>query len=464
MKTENIILFLFTVVLAVSSCKESEESTPMSPTTEEILAGGLNIGPDGTDTTVVFPKTSNYSIGVKYTSGVSKWCAVSESTETDANQSVVRITCTPSDTSLFAREAMVTLSSSDDNYVIKVAQSPYKLAFFNDSICYVDNAGGEFTVSVRANTSFDIDKGHYIYVIDSAGNTRQVNTSWVNIKGQYGKQNCNSGNIFQFPFTAQLNTGLGRRAFFVVSGDSLHNDYSEIEVRQEPCTLNRHEDLDFSTSPHERAEVWLGKNEQNLSRLECLTTKGFLVPNDLRYFAKIGKLNLDSLDMSESTCGGINYDCDITNRMFFGSHLVKILLPNGVKAIYDEAFANCANLKMVTLSSSVERIGARAFATSPNIGDVVIPTDSKLTYIGDEAFNTGGTLTSLYVPQSTNLSEDAFKGLRVKELHMAISTPPVQNSDNDVDRSNCVLYVPKGSKDKYSTATYWKDFGKIVEE
>ena len=42
--------------------------------------------------------------------------------------------------------------------------------------------------------------------------------------------------------------------------------------------------------------------------------------------------------------------------------------------------------------------------------------------------------------------------------------PPTLNPDDDVDRSASVLYVPVGSKEKYVSATYFKDFGKIVEE
>ena len=50
-----LILFFALAVLAISSCKENEEET-INPATEKILADGLNIGPDGVDTVVVFLK------------------------------------------------------------------------------------------------------------------------------------------------------------------------------------------------------------------------------------------------------------------------------------------------------------------------------------------------------------------------------------------------------------------------
>lgn len=73
-------------------------------------------------------------------------------------------------------------------------------------------------------------------------------------------------------------------------------------------------------------------------------------------------------------------------------------------------------------------------------------------------------MTSLFIPATTELAKDAFKGLRVKELHIRLATPPTLNPDNEVNRAGYVLYVPKGSKEKYMSATYFKDFGKIVEE
>lgn len=61
MKTKNILLVAL-AVLTVSSCKDSEEEEPMNPVTEQILATGLNVGADGVDTTVVFPKSDAYGL------------------------------------------------------------------------------------------------------------------------------------------------------------------------------------------------------------------------------------------------------------------------------------------------------------------------------------------------------------------------------------------------------------------
>ena len=296
-----------------------------------------------------------------------------------------------------------------------------------------------------------------------------MDTSWL--EEIYKKVNCNEGQTLEFPFGVQLNTGLGRSASYGISVESiLPNDNARgikvrdiIEVRQEPRTLNASETIKFGMFS-EPLSVLLGQDKENLSRLRKLTMTGYPTPYDIEYAAKIGKLSLDTLDMSGLNATFYSDEFDIEEREFFGSHLSRILLPQGIGAIRNEAFANCKNLKTVVLPSSVEHIGVEAFASSPKIEEIVIPADSKLSSIYDEAFNTGGTLTTLFIPKAANLSAKALKGLRVKNLHVALTTPPTLDSDTEVNRSKSTLYVPKGCKDKYASATYWKDFGKIVEE
>ena len=77
MKIRNAILFLFVAAVAFASCKESEDNpvTTMNPTTEKILAEGLNIGAYGKDTTVLFPKADGYKIDISYATGSDKCVA-----------------------------------------------------------------------------------------------------------------------------------------------------------------------------------------------------------------------------------------------------------------------------------------------------------------------------------------------------------------------------------------------------
>lgn len=102
MKTKNILLVAL-AVLTVSSCKDSEEEEPMNPVTEQILATGLNVGADGVDTTVVFPKSDAYGVDINFASGSGKWMSAKECTDAVTGAQGIRIQCAPSDTSLCQR-------------------------------------------------------------------------------------------------------------------------------------------------------------------------------------------------------------------------------------------------------------------------------------------------------------------------------------------------------------------------
>lgn len=236
-------------------------------------------------------------------------------------------------------------------------------------------------------------------------------------------------------------------------------------IVQEPRSFHESETVDM-TEPeiYESLETMLGHDRENLSRLKNLTVVNMIRHSDVEYAAKISTLNLDTLNMSQCNYYAFEEERDISRRMFYGCHLSYIDLPKGTDDIFLEAFANCANLRKVSLPTSIEYIGVKAFALSPKIEEILIPSDSKLRYIENEAFNTGGTMTSLFIPATTELAKDAFKGLRVKELHIRLATPPTLNPDKEVNRAAYALYVPKGSKGKYMSAPYFKDFGKIVEE
>lgn len=470
MKIRNAILFLFVAAVAFASCKESEDNpvTTMNPTTEKILAEGLNIGAYGKDTTVLFPKADGYKIDISYATGSGKWCRASEIPESDNyqagsdnNQTAVRIVCAQSDDSLLvAREAKITLSSSNNKYVINVNQRPHQLAYFKDKVLYIPNTGGDFKLSVLANSKFEV---------------YSVSGTWLTKSS--GQIKCTEVKTIEFPFHVQLNTGLGRSDTYCVSNDYydtvVHPDYVTdlygnrpmISIIQEPRTLHESETVDMNEPRHyESLETMLGHDSENLSRLKNLTVVNMIRHSDVDYAAKISNLNLDTLNMSQCNYYAFEEERDISRRMFYGCHLSYIDLPKGTDDIFLEAFANCANLRKVSLPTSIEYIGVNAFALSPKIEEILIPSDSKLRYIEKEAFNTGGTMTSLFIPATTELAKDAFKGLRVKELHIRLATPPTLNPDKEVNRAAYALYVPKGSKGKYMSAPYFKDFGKIVEE
>ena len=67
------------------------------------------------------------------------------------------------------------------------------------------------------------------------------------------------------------------------------------------------------------------------------------------------------------------YFTDIYKGVFNGMDITKVIIPEGVKTIGDEAFRACKALKEVQIPSTVESIGQYAFYTCESLVQVVIP-------------------------------------------------------------------------------------------
>ena len=123
------------------------------------------------------------------------------------------------------------------------------------------------------------------------------------------------------------------------------------------------------------------------------------------------------------------------------------IIPNSVTSIGDRAFLGCSGLTSITIPNSVTSIGDWAFADCNGLTSITIP--NSVTSIGGSAFSRCSGLTSII---SLN------------------KTPPIcqqyyssfSQFDN-VDKANCVLWVPVGSANAYKEANGWKHFQNIRE-
>lgn len=124
--------------------------------------------------------------------------------------------------------------------------------------------------------------------------------------------------------------------------------------------------------------------------------------------------------------------------------LENISLQNSVTTISSEAFSDCNRLNNVTMSNSLTAIGAGAFKNCPALKNISIP--ASVVTIQSGVFDLSGITTIYAYPilpvMNTGASGEMFSGL---------------------DKANCTLYVPQGSKQAYQTAYEWKDFGHIFE-
>ena len=145
--------------------------------------------------------------------------------------------------------------------------------------------------------------------------------------------------------------------------------------------------------------------------------------------------NLSVLDLSEAkiVAGGDYYYYDnLFNNKVYTSN----------DEIGKYAFAYCRGLTSLTLPADITSIGRSAFVGCSGLTSLILP--AGITSIDSYAFYSCSGLTSIYVYPDIvpKMGSDVFY---------------------DVDKKNCTLYVPQGTKQDYFLADVWGDFENIVE-
>ena len=156
----------------------------------------------------------------------------------------------------------------------------------------------------------------------------------------------------------------------------------------------------------------------------------------------------------------------ISNGAFMGcSGLTSLTLHAGITSIGISAFAYCSGLTSLTLPAGITSISDGAFKGCSGLTSLTLP--AGITSIGDVAFSGCSGLTSLILPASiTSIGSYAFSSCSgLTSIYVYPDIVPKMGSDvfYDVDKKNCTLYVPQGTKQDYFLADVWGDFENIVE-
>ncbi len=94
---------------------------------------------------------------------------------------------------------------------------------------------------------------------------------------------------------------------------------------------------------------------------------------------------------------------------FNRKEVTRIVLPDSLKMIEDEAFKDCKELKEVRIPEGTVRIGDRTFYGCWQLRDLRIP--DSVTVIGDEAFRGCSQLTQIIIPEGVaRIGSGAFNG------------------------------------------------------
>uniref|UniRef100_UPI004026EBF2 leucine-rich repeat domain-containing protein n=1 Tax=Alloprevotella sp. TaxID=1872471 RepID=UPI004026EBF2 len=133
----------------------------------------------------------------------------------------------------------------------------------------------------------------------------------------------------------------------------------------------------------------------------------------------------------------------IQSGAFFGcASLTSIVIPSGVQKIEGKTFSYCTGLKSLTLQEGTTDIHDYAFFGCTLLTTITLP--STLGTICDAAFYRCNSLESIYAlnPQGIGIKGKPFE---------------------EYTQSQCTLYIPKGSMDKYKRGEEWNAFTHIVE-
>ncbi len=164
---------------------------------------------------------------------------------------------------------------------------------------------------------------------------------------------------------------------------------------------------------------------------------------------------------------GVLFTKDMTTLIQFpaASSMTSYTIPNSVTKIDTSAFDECRGLTSATIPESVITIGKSAFCDCSGLTEVSIP--NSVTEIGDDAFSGCTSVTELTIGNSvTKISDYAFHACWSLESIISLNPEPPACGSNVFDyvpTSTCVLYVPEGTLEAYSTAYAWKDFLNIID-
>jgi len=159
----------------------------------------------------------------------------------------------------------------------------------------------------------------------------------------------------------------------------------------------------------------------------------------------------------------------IGNEAFYGCEgLVNVEIPSSVTVIGDQAYFYCKSIKELTIPNSVKIINNRAFCGCDSLETVVI--SNSVEYIGEAAFLHDDHIKTLVIGSGvTAIDEWAFKGLdALTTITCEILEPGnvIMGKDvfDEIDKSACTLYVPRGTVDLYRATPQWNEFKNIVEK
>ena len=146
------------------------------------------------------------------------------------------------------------------------------------------------------------------------------------------------------------------------------------------------------------------------------------------------------------------------------SSLKNIVIPNSLTNVGWAAFSGCSSLERIDLPETLETIMMDAFRFCTSLKYFRLP--EGINDIFDHIISNCNNIEELHLPRLPLIMNNyAFAKCQVQHLYAYEEKPHKINNTifEGINYSTCTLHVPKGSREAYAEAYYWRDFGTIVE-
>lgn len=164
----------------------------------------------------------------------------------------------------------------------------------------------------------------------------------------------------------------------------------------------------------------------------------------------------DFVTMRDKMAALTNVDLKGVNILAYSNYAANEIPIDAFYTLYAES-----RFKSIILPETLTSIGELAFCYCQKITSIKLP--ATLTTIGNHAFTNCTGLTNIILPSAlTTIGDEAFTGCNFNTFKIEAIIPPSigRYTLNGIP----IVYVPKGSRDSYKAANYWKDLFIIESE